>query len=103
HGAMVSETEDDAEGALLEALRGVLGPAVPVMVTLDLHANATPRMATHANALISYRTYPHIDQYERAQQAAALVDRTLEGKAQPRTIVVQPPPSSGAAAGAQAQ
>src|SRR5262245_56980012 len=45
HGAMVTETEDDAEGALLEALRGVLGTAMPILVTLDLHANATPRMA----------------------------------------------------------
>src|SRR6185295_11789876 len=79
HGAMVTETEDDAEGALLEALRGVLGPAMPIIATLDLHANATPRMAKHANALISYRTYPHVDQYERAQQAAALLDRIVNG------------------------
>jgi microcystin degradation protein MlrC len=41
HGAMVTETEDDAEGALLEALRGVVGPDVPMVATLDLHANAT--------------------------------------------------------------
>ena len=41
HGAMVTETEDDAEGALLEALRGVVGPDVPIAATLDLHANAT--------------------------------------------------------------
>lgn len=96
HGAMVSETEDDAEGALLEALRGVLGMAVPMVATLDLHANATPRMAKNANALISYRTYPHVDQYERAQQAAALVDRMLEGKAKAQTLIVQPPAISGA-------
>ncbi len=96
HGAMVSETEDDAEGALLEALRGVLGAQIPVVVTLDLHANATPRMAKHANALISYRTYPHIDQYERAQQAAALVDRALDGNARPQTMIVQPPTLCGA-------
>ena len=91
HGAMVTETEDDAEGALLEALRGVLGPAIPIIVTLDLHANATPRMAQHANALISYRTYPHVDQYERAQQAAALLDRILAGKARSQCLVAQPP------------
>jgi microcystin degradation protein MlrC len=96
HGAMVSETEDDAEGALLEALREVLGPAVPIAVTLDLHANATPRMARNANALISYRTYPHVDQYERAQQAAALVDLALDGKAQPRVVIVQPATLDGA-------
>ena len=96
HGAMVSETEDDAEGALLEALRRVVGPALPVIATLDLHANATPRMARHANALISYRTYPHIDQYERAQQAAALMDRTLDGQAKLQTLIVQPPTLIGA-------
>ena len=96
HGAMVSETEDDAEGALLEALRGVLGSAMPIAVTLDLHANATPRMAKHSNALISYRTYPHTDQYERAQQAAALIDLALDGMAKPRVVIVQPPTISGA-------
>src|SRR5260221_343265 len=72
HGAMVTATEDDAEGALLEALRGIVGPDVPIVATLDLHANATVKMASNANALVSYRTYPHIDGYERAVQAAAL-------------------------------
>jgi microcystin degradation protein MlrC len=96
HGAMVTETEDDAEGALLEALRGVLGPAVPIIVTLDLHANATPRMAKHANALISYRTYPHVDQYERAQQAAALLDRIATGETQSQCVLAQPPTLLGA-------
>lgn len=66
HGAAVTATEDDAEGALLEALRAVVGPDVPIVATLDLHANATARMAKNANALVSYRTYPHIDGYERA-------------------------------------
>lgn len=63
HGAMVAETADDAEGDLLEALREIVGPDVPILATLDLHANVTDRMAANANALIAYRTYPHIDQY----------------------------------------
>ena len=96
HGAMVTETEDDAEGALLEALRGVLGDAIPIIVTLDLHANATPRMAKHANALISYRTYPHVDQYERAQQAAMLLDRIVAGGAKSQCVLAQPPTLLGA-------
>jgi len=96
HGAMVTETEDDAEGALLEALRGVLGPAMPIIVTLDLHANATPRMAQHANALISYRTYPHVDQYERAQQAADLLARILTGSTKSQCVLAQPPTLLGA-------
>jgi microcystin degradation protein MlrC len=96
HGAAVTETEDDAEGALLEALRGIVGPEIPVVATLDLHANATTRMARHANALVSYRTYPHIDGYERAVQAAALVQEALEGKKKPRCLLVQPAMLEGA-------
>ncbi|MFO1162988.1 MAG: M81 family metallopeptidase [Reyranellaceae bacterium] len=96
HGAMVTETEDDAEGALLEALRGVVGPDVPIATTLDLHANATERMARNANALVSYRTYPHIDGYERATQAAALVQQAMDGAKKPRCLVVQPAMLEGA-------
>lgn len=96
HGAMVTETEEDAEGALLEMLRGVVGPDVPIAATLDLHANATVRMATNANALVSYRTYPHIDGYERAVQAAALVQEAMEGRKKPRCLLVQPAMLEGA-------
>lgn len=103
HGAMVTETEDDAEGALLEAIRGVVGPDIPVVTTLDLHANATERMAKHATALISYRTYPHIDQFERAQQATALVEKLLKEKARAQTVVVQPPTLLGADSGRTTQ
>lgn len=96
HGAMVTETEDDAEGALLELLRGVVGPDVPIATTLDLHANATERMAANANALVSYRTYPHIDGYERATQAAALVQQAMEGAKKPRCLLIQPAMLEGA-------
>lgn len=96
HGAMVSETEDDAEGALLEALRGIVGPDVPIAATLDLHANATIRMATHANALVSFRTYPHVDGYERSLQAAALVQEAMQGRKKLRCLLVQPAMLEGA-------
>jgi microcystin degradation protein MlrC len=96
HGAMVTETEDDAEGALLERLRGVVGPDVPIATTLDLHANATVRMASNANALVSYRTYPHVDGYERAVQAAALVQAAMEGRKKPRCLLLQPAMLEGA-------
>ena len=103
HGAMVTETEDDAEGALLELLRGVVGPDVPIAATLDLHANATTRMAKNANALVSYRTYPHIDGYERAAQAAALVQEAMEGRKKPRCLLVQPAMLEGAEHGRTTQ
>jgi microcystin degradation protein MlrC len=96
HGAMVTATEDDAEGALLEALRGIVGPDLPIVATLDLHANATERMAKNANALVSYRTYPHIDGYERAVQAAALCQEAMAGNKKPRCLLVQPAMLEGA-------
>ena len=103
HGAMVSETEDDAEGALLEALRGLVGPDVPIVATLDLHANATAAMARNANALVSFRTYPHIDGYERATQASALIEEAMAGRKQPRCLLMQPAMLQGADAGRTTQ
>src|SRR4029077_6426937 len=91
HGAMVSESHEDAEGEFLARLRRRLGSEVPVVVTLDLHANVTQRMADNANALIAYRTYPHIDQYERAWQGAELLRRAMRREIRPRTVVARRP------------
>ncbi len=95
HGAMVAEGADDAEGALLARLRQRLGKDVPIFATLDLHANVSDAMAAHANGLISYRTYPHIDHYERATQAADLMRRSLAGEIRPRCLVARRPTLSG--------
>ncbi|TAD87417.1 MAG: M81 family peptidase [Alphaproteobacteria bacterium] len=94
HGAMVLEDEEDGEGELLERLRAVMGDK-PVIAILDLHANATERMAANANALISYRTYPHIDGYERMHQGGALLDRAMRGEVRPVCRLVQPPQLEG--------
>jgi microcystin degradation protein MlrC len=99
HGAMVTETADDAEGDLLERLRAVLGPDVPIAITLDLHANVTDKMAANANAIIAYRTYPHIDQYERASQAADLVRCAMAGEIRPHCVVARRPMLDGANGG----
>jgi microcystin degradation protein MlrC len=96
HGAMVTETTDDAEGELIAELRALLGPDIPIVVTLDLHANVTDRMAAGANSLIAYRTYPHIDQYERAQQAADLLQQAMKGAVAPQALVVRGPMLTGA-------
>ncbi len=91
HGAMVSDSHEDAEGEFLARLRQRLGPEVPVVVTLDLHANVTRRMADNASALIAYRTYPHIDQYERASQGAELLERAMQGEIRPKTVIARRP------------
>src|SRR5258706_2066215 len=91
HGAMVTETHEDGEGELLARLRGVIGPNLPVVVTLDLHANVTQAMVEHASALIAFRTYPHIDAYERALQGADLLERAMQGKIRPKTVLARRP------------
>lgn len=91
HGAMGAEGVPDCEGDLLAAVRELVGPGVPVMATLDLHANVTAAMVQAATALIGYRTYPHVDQYERGQEAARLLARTLAGEVEPVMVRVAPP------------
>src|SRR5690242_394870 len=91
HGAMVVESYEDGEGELLARLRHILGPDVPVIVTLDLHANVTQQMADNASALIAFRTYPHIDQYERAWQGAELLERAMNGEIKPKTVISRRP------------
>jgi microcystin degradation protein MlrC len=91
HGAMVTETDEDAEGALLEGLRKRLGDTIPIAVTLDLHANVTERMGRLANIMLPYRTYPHIDQYETAVRAADLLQAAMDGKIRPKVAHLQGP------------
>ncbi|MBI1900671.1 MAG: M81 family metallopeptidase, partial [Planctomycetia bacterium] len=78
HGAMVSESHADVEGEILERLRGIPGMEnVPICGVLDLHANATARMAKFGDALIAYRENPHIDAEAAAMDAARLLDRLM--------------------------
>jgi len=83
HGAMVAEGCEDATGAVLAALRTQIGPAIPLVATLDLHANTTARMAAQATALVGYHTAPHVDQYEIGQRAMSLLLAVLVGRARP--------------------
>ncbi len=87
HGAMACEHDDDGEGRLLQALRDEVGPDMPIAATLDLHANVTDRMADLTNILISYRTYPHVDQYEVATQACDLLQRAMTWEIHPKVHV----------------
>src|SRR4029077_8597943 len=66
-------------------------PDIPITVTLDLHANVTQKMADNASALIGFRTYPHIDMYERAWQGAELLQRAMQGEIRPRTVIARRP------------
>ena len=84
HGAMVLEDAPDGEGEFLAAVRKAIGPAVPLVATLDLHATITPRMVQEADALVGYDTYPHIDLYETGARAASPPPPDRAGRDPPR-------------------
>ena len=80
HGAMVAESEDDAEGDILTAVRALVGPDVPVVATLDLHAHITQRMVDAATGLVSYAHYPHDDTFDTGERGARLLLARLSGR-----------------------
>lgn len=91
HGAMMAEGEPDATGEVLTCVRAVVGPGVPIVATLDLHANVTERMVREATALIGYQTAPHVDMFETGQRAARLLVRTVQGRVVPAVAHVRLP------------
>lgn len=91
HGAMVAENVPDAEGDILTHVRRLVGPDVPVAVTLDYHANITDTMLEMTDGLFGYNTYPHVDGWERSVEGAEFVTNMLDGKIKPVSVVVRPP------------
>lgn len=83
HGAMVTESHDDGDGAVLARVRAAAGDTMPIFATLDLHANVGPEMLANATALIPFDTYPHIDNAERGKEAVHLAVRTVAGEIAP--------------------
>lgn len=79
HGAMVAEHYDDGEGELLRRVREVVGDAIPIVVSLDLHANVTQAMLNNATALVAFRTYPHVDMALTGEKAYQLLLDALNG------------------------
>jgi microcystin degradation protein MlrC len=91
HGATVSEPYPDVDGHWLSELRRRVGPNTPIIGTLDAHANLSPAMIAAADALIAYRTNPHLDQRARGIDAARLIMDTVRGKVRPTMAAAYPP------------
>ncbi|MBM3393311.1 MAG: M81 family metallopeptidase [Betaproteobacteria bacterium] len=89
HGAMVAQHLPDGEGELLTRVRRLVGDHLPVVASLDLHANVTQRMLQAADILIAYRTYPHVDMADAGQRVAHFLQRRLAGA--PRPVVASRP------------
>jgi microcystin degradation protein MlrC len=87
---MAAEEHPDVEGEILQAVRAVVGKQVPVVATLDLHANVTQAMVSAADALVLYHTAPHVDVLETGERGAAVLARILRG-AKCRTAFIKIP------------
>ena len=77
HGAMAADEAPDVEGEVLEAVRRLVGPEIPLVATLDLHANVTRKMVESSDALVLFHTAPHIDVFETGLRGARVLRRIL--------------------------
>jgi len=83
HGSALVDGLDDPEGDMIHAVRDIVGPDIPVIATLDLHAHVTATMVESADALLAWETYPHHDQYGTGQRATRLLLDMLAGRCRP--------------------
>jgi microcystin degradation protein MlrC len=91
HGAAVSQSAADADGYWLSQLRERVGNDLPMIATLDAHANLSPAMVKACDALVAYRTNPHLDQRARGIEAATLMVRMVRGELRPTMAASFPP------------
>jgi microcystin degradation protein MlrC len=91
HGAMVAEGCLEADAEIVRRVRALVGPDLPIVVTLDLHANTGQALVDAATIVVGYDTYPHIDLNERAREATRLLARTIAGEIDPVMALARPP------------
>lgn len=79
HGAMITDSHDDGEGALLSRIRDRFGPNLPIAISLDMHANVSRNMVDLADHVSIFRTYPHLDMAETGGRAVRQLTRLIDG------------------------
>jgi len=85
HGAMVAEGYADCEGDVVKRVRDLVGPHAPIGVELDLHCHLTQTLVEHADAVITFKEYPHVDPPERAEELFRIIADAVEGSIKPVT------------------
>jgi microcystin degradation protein MlrC len=80
HGAAVADRFPDMEGELLRRVRAIVGD-IPLTISLDPHCNLTQAMVDRCDALVPFRTYPHVDMpVAGAQAMTLLLERIARGE-----------------------
>jgi len=91
HGAAVSDEYPDMDGEISRRVREVVGLETPVVMTLDLHSNITQDQVDNTDAIVAFRTNPHLDPVERAVEASDILVKTIRGEVRPVQHLVQVP------------
>ena len=91
HGAAVSEEFPDMDGAFTQTVREIVGPDIPIGITLDMHANVSKAVVANTDVCVVWRTNPHLDPKPRGRKCAELVYRAAKGEIKPVQWIEMPP------------
>jgi microcystin degradation protein MlrC len=98
HGSWLSSSRSSADAKIVSLVRRAIGPEIPIVITLDFHANVTPPLLEEIQGLVGYRTYPHIDMADTGRKAARLLHQVVTENLRPRlywlSIPLIAPPQS---------
>ena len=83
HGAMVADGYEDCEGDLIERVRQIVGPEVPIGVELDPHCHMTQKRVRNATLIICFKEFPHTDFVARGEEVVELTLRAARGEIRP--------------------
>ena len=91
HGAAVSEEYPDCDGEIAYRVRSLVGPDIPIGLSVDMHANISQQMVDNTDVFTVYRTNPHLDAKDRSQECADLIVKTINGDIEPIMWLETPP------------
>lgn len=89
HGAMAVASVPKPEAEIVRRLRKVVGN-IPIMVTLDLHANEDHELSDAADAVFIIKRYPHYDTALIGEHAARVMIKTIRGNYIPTMATRKP-------------
>ena len=90
HGAMVTESYLAGDAEVVRRVREAMGPAFPIAVTHDFHANVGEEIVELSTVLLTYKENPNIDMRDRGLRAARIAADIARGKVRPAQAIVKP-------------
>ena len=89
HGAMAVTGILKPEAEIVRRIRKTVGE-IPIMVSLDLHANEDQELAEAADGVLIIKRYPHYDTTLIGERTARVMVNTIRGDYQPVMAVRKP-------------